>query len=973
MVVSMIGRVELAETGRRVIQLEHLNGGGGDARGWDGHADGAQRFRVLLEVDDGDFGNAGRHVINGDTGLVVFPTESALGHVRAAERNPRFLDLPEGVVDIVFMTETVIRTNGNAELAGARFSVKRLRWAARVDDDYVQGSADVYDAEDEEEAEVHAQERTEFFLGLMREHDISIDDHVIVFIRENGAIRVTVNRHRFERMPEVLRAVVRRYRCAFIYDKLAYVLQQQRNGAPICRTGHDAVEVLSQVARSLFCGVALHMSAAQFERMRRILLRADAETGRVWSEPRNRVNEPLRLARDVIADEDELARDVTEPQSEDEIEDEMDQAGRRDVQIATEGIFHSTSIALTVRRNGVALSTTLGEVQDGDEVRVSEDTWAPVMGILSREAMGAIVEIRPRLLGRTGEHYYEQSRRLGGLSIEVPRCDIAMPIANPPYFTGAEVAAGEVGGRTRAGRVMTRFSEVIPGDAAGLYRRVQTTHHYNVDGEIQTPEDAVARANDVIQDVRDAGNNNTVIAEPQPPGNAVTLVNEAGVVVHRIPYGRAAFTINGAPLHTNMEQLNGEIHVQRRFRHVAVALRTVGEFSATIESRAERFNAYGQVHRAGGLNGDENVRAAGALALMAWGDVVFSPTLEPGIATISSLPNNLPENQGMIHQRLQGFLQRVPAHLAEVLFWAAGLWLGDGTRNTLSFAIGDAEAAQILPQLARVGTLRPVGRRNADAVQMWTVRGRTPLRYLLETIGVMVDKFISPEAIDAVRRLHPQLRKSFIAGLVDSDGCVQTVRETDLLVFSQSLNRETPAWSHETILIAMGVISQSLGLEVHYGERWAARAAPIYDRERRVHMYHLGQAERRAVHGNARVRVGICQIRGALGDLPIQVQHKRIMDRWYLEQRDMTSSSGLFVAERRAPRAGERVTCIVVGNSAGFFDDNGYWCQTVGEVPWNDPTDPNAPYPFGWLRRDAVTSEVFRAILRGLPADFDED
>jgi len=498
---------------------------------------------------------------------------------------------------------------------------------------------------------------------------------------------------------------------------------------------------------------------------------------------------------------------------------------------------------------------------------------------------------------------------------------------------------------------------------AGGACRVQSTLPYNEDSELAEQDEAIARATELAN-----AEHNVFLADPQPPGLAVILVNEAGDFAHRIPYGRAAFTQNGARLYANHEQLMEAIARLRATVHIPCELRTVTNFSDHIQIRAEKFARYGAVHRANLPNGDAAVAALPrGTKLAAWGDIIIAmKNIEPGIPTITSVGvQDLQYNQTA--RRVQEFLRRVPTCVAEVLMWAVGLWLGDGTRRTLSFSIGDAEAAHILPYLRRVGELRARTRQNNDAVQIWAVVGQNLLFGLLVALGVYEEKFISADAIEALKSLAPQLRKSFISGLIDSDGDLNTIVESDVLSVSQSLNEQTPAWSHESILTAMAVVAQSLGMETHYGERWKIYTAPISDDERRMHLYGIAQAERRIVYNNARVRVGSVQIHGALADFPIRVRHKRVrQDKLYLENGEITSSSGFFVAESCAPRCGERVTCVVVENSSGFFDDNGYWCQTVGEVPWNDPTDADAPYPFGWLRRDAVAAEVVRAALHDL-------
>ena len=963
MPIITIGRVETVDDGRRLLEVTQVSEE--DARGMDATADQDQVFEVRKELDGEGRGDFGPQIISGDALLRVFPQAESLGHLMAAHQEERYLALPEGSAEIHFLTHDVTRRNGNHHIEGIRLSVKRLRWEARPDDaeEYIDGDGDVFAAEDEEDAEDCVQERSAHFLGMLQDLDDTIDERIIILRREHGAIHVTVDRHRFERMNEALREIVRAFRCVFVFDALAFTVSAQRNVA-VCSSGQEAVELLKRVARHGFAGVAIDMTAAAFERVRRNLLRHITERDRVWREPRGTAGEPLALAATVIENEMAIGLGTQDDEEEEEDENENDDAAQLQVvQLPDDGVFHASSVCVTVRRNGVRLSVTLSETIAGDQIRVAEDTWSPISATMTRQAANNMMQIRPRLLAPNGAHTTEASDRLGGLTVELKDGSAELALANPPVSVG-DTENIEVHGIVRAGSVMVRCSATA--EDGIRCRRVQQTLQFNVDGGQVRQEDARARAIAIAN-----ATPNVFVPERQPPGQAVTLVNRVGGVVHRVPYGTAAFSQNGATLHETRDELLAAINEIRIFTHVSAYLQSAELFATCIRERTERFDRYGRVHRARLPDGDAAVAAMPhGTTTPSWGDHRIHSNLEPGLPTISSLASTRIDLTNETAQRVHDFLRRLPAHVAQNLMWATGLWAGDGTRNAMTFAIGDDEAARLLPMLHSLGDLRAHARQNADAVQVHRLAQPNLLQPLLQLLGVYEEKYFSFDAIETIKTMDVRLRKAFLSGCIDADGSKSSVSEFDIIVFGQSFNEDTPAWSHDSIASAFAVVSQSLGFEVSFGEVWTVDAPPIYDRELGAHNYELGQAERRAARNGARVRRGVVLIRGSLSDLPIQVPGKRVLeDKFYLEHGDITSSSGFFVAETRAPRRDERVTCVIVENSSGFFDDNGYWCQTVGEIPWNDPTDADAPYPFGWLRRDAVASEVARAARRVMHID----
>ena len=989
--VLMIGQVELWANGRRVMEFRHA--GDDDARGQVATADDEQEFDVRLAPDADDVAGAELERISGDTMLVVYPTAAALGHFPSSHLEPRYLGLPEGALEIHFLADQVTRQNGHDDIDGCRYSVKRIGWSARPyeDNDYAQGDGDVFEVDDEETAEARARERTQYFLGLMQqieEYRLFFDARIIVLREEDGCLYVDVQKHKFVKMGEALRAIVYRYRCVFVYDRLAFVLGKQRNFS-ICRTGQEAVDLLRRVARSLFPGPAIPMSAAQFERFRRNLLRQRYDNSQVWREPVGTTAAPVVLAATVL----EEARAQARAEAGADADDEMDGADNGQTErIVPEastidedlsplimtvdnfdhnayGIFHSTETVVTVVRDGEVLrQIDLADVRVGDRVRTAPDVWSPVTFTFTRECdeTHGMMDLVPRLLTPAGNHHVELGdTSLGGVSFEY-RQNAVLAIVTPPITVVNNIVRGVIAGETRAGAVALRRSEIT--DADGRARRVETIVPFNLDGGIVDPDEALARANELIRVAQEAGEN-LVLADPQPPGQAVSIANVENGIVHAVPHGRAAWTCNGLRLATNLAEYQ-EYQDMVRAQHVNGLLRSARSIVAEVAQRNEQFAEFGRVHRQHRPNGDVAVAAMPpGSVLKAWGDFRIDTKLEPALPTISKLSDDF-ENEPF--RLMVAILNELTPDAAVEILWAVGLWLGDGTINTLLFAVGDAEADVILPVLSRVGDLREYRRNHNDAVGSYAMSvlrgGGHRLRRLLRVLGVFEEKFISREAMLALRSLSVPLRTAFLSGLIDSDGTGTrgTIVELDVVNVVQSLNGETRAWSHESILTAFCVVAQSLELEVYYSERWAVYTKPIYATENHVHEYHHDQQARRAAADNARVRCGRALIRGdSIVNFPIRLADKKTgTDRNLIETGHITSSSGFLAAETRAPRRGERVTCLVVNNSCGFFADNGYWCQTIADVAWNDPTNRDAPNPFGWLRREAWANAVIYAARR---------
>ena len=174
-------------------------------------------------------------------------------------------------------------------------------------------------------------------------------------------------------------------------------------------------------------------------------------------------------------------------------------------------------------------------------------------------------------------------------------------------------------------------------------------------------------------------------------------------------------------------------------------------------------------------------------------------------------------------------------------FYWAGFWLGDGAANCTSFTIADTERDTIEEALrayadsieAEVGDFRAA----ADGGACGTIYMYQPNHFcdVLRRLNLLGTKRVSARAIRFLLKQTRAARLAFLAGLVDSDGCVsqfdKAIKPTHIGLGQSLVNTAT---THGTILAAFGVVAQSLGCDVRYVEQFHLARQVARDENGRV-------------------------------------------------------------------------------------------------------------------------------------------
>ena len=159
---------------------------------------------------------------------------------------------------------------------------------------------------------------------------------------------------------------------------------------------------------------------------------------------------------------------------------------------------------------------------------------------------------------------------------------------------------------------------------------------------------------------------------------------------------------------------------------------------------------------------------------------------------------------------------------AEQMAWMIGLWLGGGTAKETRISVGDDDWPELKPKFEEFGaacglkinhTSDPqerCGRVTLEPIEKRTNYKLNLLNIVLSNLGLLEEKQVSTRTEEILITESGNVRRSLIAGLIDSDGFVRHDVNTDRpkgYTFTQSIRA-----NHESILHLFYIISRSLGL-----------------------------------------------------------------------------------------------------------------------------------------------------------------
>jgi hypothetical protein len=868
----------------------------------------------------------------GTTVVTVEWRDEAIGQIHAGHLAPGWLAQARGQVEVLTIDAQQGRTNANRADEYPRHRRQVFHWSARPGNDEARvvtepGQVFVVDG-GMERARALANQRKQTFMsraGIRNQHSDLLD-----WTRVNtvaGGLKLNVRKSKIspaDLTPEV-EVVLAEFGTTIIYDRLAFTSACARHTITPCRTGEEAVELARQWARAR-CEGTWTTTLADFDAARRLWTHV-LDRGETWIAP---VVRRFAVANAVVVDEEE---------------EEAPQAQRRAVPAtaaapAVNGNLnhYASELPVCVKRASQPAAAppevvAMHTVRPGDSVPIGENQWEVVEEALTRPcAAGGLVELVPTGLDDlpAGNDRYAA----GGFAMEAA-AGAAILTSSPPFQVLRNEDLQGVDAETRA----TRRTLLYTVDGRRLTKE---TIEGNPDATLVNKEEALERAQERARRTDGA------TVEKRPRQDIFFVVDREGKDLHKVPFGTRAFSAFSVELHGNLQP----ILEQKRRDHVKILELSLEEAKRDEDAEAMRMQRVGEIHARNVPNGDEAVRQA----LYDDADVTETATFGSGDPrmhsrlSVAPLVSSTPILVGLVNGNQETFdnliVRLAPnrdAAFAELVAWAVGLWLGDGTRNSCQFAVAHAERENILPRLARLAeqtacrlAINAVPDKNVSTVSLRTLihGGYNLFRIILTELTIFAAKRVSFDCVLLMRRSSERVRLAVLAGLLDSDGWGgDFVGHDDVLQLSQQVNPDTPAETHDTIVALCACVAQSLGFDVRVSSQWARHAPPAHDEAgRTIRGVPPDELWERA--GRRRVMRRTVSIAGpATHRLPLVNRDKLVADRRFDGAHDHPGASGYLKFENVNAPDNANVTGLRVRNSRGFFLANGFYALT--ERGWN--------------------------------------
>jgi hypothetical protein len=842
-------------------------------------------FNVSIVRD----GQVKRRTLPGNTQVELEISELANGHISPAHRTQGYLAQLDGYVDVGYLAESGL----NRGRTGLPVPViKRVAWQNRpLEQNIIEDDSRVFEAESEKDAEEAIKARIQFYKNRMQERKV---DWCRV-TKLDGAISV-----RLKRTPVGYENVARTFPTTVIYDRLLFLTSGSRNGpaSKVCRTGEEALQLALAIAEQNKLTSPYVTDLASFDLARRSWYHA-SDSAEEWVAPTENVNQrgQKRLADTHV--------EALEP---------------AEAQVKAKMNFFLTTNQVIRRRHDqgrhIYEEVELSDVMIGDSicVGVGVNDFDEVTEVSHRQAASPLMEIAP--IGFDNDIPTVQERfALGGYAIEAAK-EASVSHVQPAMYVGAENVVGRIAGVQRETTTKVRVSTLVQ-------TRQETTVRFHLDSHLREEEDALERAQQ-LAGVEQQATRNLYLVERPDRKKVFNIVSEAGLVIHSIPYGKRAFGHHGSEFQRTRESRIEAIGAIRQSYHVPCLKFSLQECARRQELSDNRWAITAQRLLEDGEDDVQDLHLDGEEGILLLdGDYRFSFDLSE-VTAIPTIPSFVLTDDLidlMIHYD-------VDVDDAAIISWGIGFWLGDGFSNRTAFAVGDSEAGELVPRLQELALavgaqLRNVRRDNNHAVSTWILDPPDNIfRRLLRGLGCYADKNLTFKSAAMIVQSSPNLRRHFLAGLIDSDGTSSGAPQDDLFVLGQSMRADNAAASHKRILTVASAVAGSLGFDSRLARVLDRLAIPIMD-ENYNYIPNIPREEIWNEQGRRRVPFGRLLFASANNEaIPVVLGDKTPPSRNF-EAGDHPGSSGWW----RWVKAGEtasRVTGIRLRRSNSFFFSNGW-------------------------------------------------
>ena len=245
----------------------------------------------------------------------------------------------------------------------------------------------------------------------------------------------------------------------------------------------------------------------------------------------------------------------------------------------------------------------------------------------------------------------------------------------------------------------------------------------------------------------------------------------------------------------------------------------------------------------------------------------------------------------------------LPANAA----YFVAMWLGDGTKQTLSLKVATEEEPFLGGFLLLFGEACgyevSIDERENEACCVYrfawyngALGDESPLRALLCELGLWDEKQVTSQTIQRMLGCSRPTRLALLAGFGDTDGWRWAVRDMSAAGLSQSLRAR-----HGSIVITYAVVAASCGFDVAYGEVYAKDTQPRRDDNG---AYVFTPNDRLWSQRNfARVRKAQAILSGTTSEIPFLLGYKKTppVDRVIDGQSFVRGFSGFRLERIRTP------------------------------------------------------------------------
>jgi len=927
-------------------------------------------------------------VLPGNTPVTIDWRDEAVGSVRSGFTATGWLAQEAGQLECFTISRDQGRTNADRADEYPRHVRLVISWSMRPGDDEVRviteaGNVFVVRGGLQRALEL-ANERKQVFMsrtGILNQRGQYLD-----WTRVNnteGALKLSVRRgkiHAADLTPAV-EVVLAEFGTTIVFDMLSFVSECARQRITPCRTGQEALDLALQWARTKFMGPWV-TTLADFDAARRFWTHP-LDCGETWIAP---VVRRFAVANVVMHEEEEEDEAVVIDDSEEEEEDDeavviddseeeeeddeavviddSEEEEEDDVVVMDDAQRHAAAPAApvpapapapaapgTVNLNYFDSQTpvcvkrasqpatappevvAMHTVRPGDSVPIGENQWEVVEESMTRPcAAGGLVELVPTGLDDlpAGNDRYAA----GGFAMEAA-AGAAILTSSPPFQVLRNEDLEGVDAETRASRRTLLYTK----DGR---RMTKETVEGNPDAGLVNKEDACKRA------LERAGRTDGATVQKRPKRNVWFVFDREGKELHKVPFGTRAHSAYKVQLHGNLQPA-----LERKRRdHVKILERNLAEAKRDEDEEAARMALVGRIHAANVPKGDEAVRHAlyqdrdvSETATFASGDPRFHSRLSvaPLVASAPILVGLLNGNHETFDNLIARLAPNRDAPFTELVAWAVGFWLGDGTRNVCQFSVAHAERENIMPRLERLaGQTRcrlythTAPGENVSSVSLRTLihGGYNLFEHILRSLQLYTDKNVTFSCAVLMRQSSIRVRFAVSAGLIDSDGSGgDFANHDDVLSFTQSVNPDTPAETHDAIVSLCACVAQSLGFDVRVSSQWIRHAPPAHDEAgRTIRGVPSDELWERA--GRRRIMRRTVLISGpSMHRLPVVNRDKLVADRRLDDVENHPGASGYLKFSNFNAPDNANVTGLRVRNSRGFFLANGFYCLT--ERGWN--------------------------------------